>query len=190
MEILDSVLLVDDDEISTQFHESLIKQLKLTRHIISKKNGKEAFEFIRNKYDSNRQLPTLILTDLSMPVMDGFDFIRKVRGSDLLGVKKIPIAIVSASEMEKDKKILEELGTPLFVQKPLDKVKFLHILDSTIVPLLSPEHQRIIIERQKVLEKQKLHLMQENEVLKKSPENIKRAKQHLGEKFFKYRNSY
>src|SRR4051812_23817322 len=97
MKVLDSVLLVDDDEMSTRLHENLIKELGLTRQVIARKNGRDALNYIKSTYTSNQKLPALILSDLSMPVMDGFDFIHEMKNSELLGVKNIPIALVSVS---------------------------------------------------------------------------------------------
>ncbi len=91
MQVLESVLLVDNDEVANKLHEGLIKELGLSRTIVSKKNGKEAFDYIETSYRSLRQLPSLILVDLAMPIMDGVELIEEIKSSELLSVNKTPL---------------------------------------------------------------------------------------------------
>lgn len=73
----------------------------------------------------------LIITDLLMPVMDGFELIEVVRSTTSL--RSIPIIVLSAKELHADKMGSGEIGADAFIQKPCKA----HELTSTINHLLS-----------------------------------------------------
>lgn len=183
--LLESVLLVDDDEIANRLHEDLINELGLTRQVLVKSNGKEAIDFLKDLYKKNAQLPSLILADLCMPVMDGFDFLKTVRSSKLLGVKNIPIAVLTVHEQEVHRNRINDLGSYPFIPKPLDQFKFFEILHSTVIPQLSPEHLKVILERQKYLEDKKAYLIRQNTILKDTLASIRQRRIELEEKLSK-----
>lgn len=129
---LDSILLVDDDEISNRLHERLIRKLNLARNVFVKRNGKEAFDFIKERYYGSRSLPSLIVLDLSMPVMDGHDFLKEICQSNLLYVNRIPIAILTNSAHKDDIKKVKEIRNCFYVTKPLTEEKLLQMVEATM----------------------------------------------------------
>ena len=186
MEVLDSVLLVDQDKTSRDYHEKLIRNIELSRSIYTIENGREAFNFINTSYKKNRQLPSFIIADLSTLLTDNFDFIKQLENSDLLGVKRIPLAFLSpASNVERDLENLKRIYP--FTSKPLDEIKLFHILHTTIIPLLSIQHQKAIMERQKFLEDQYAYLMVENAALKENINQIKKRRQELEQQFSRFK---
>jgi DNA-binding response OmpR family regulator len=81
-------------------------------------NGKEALECVFNK-----RLPDLIILDIMMPKMDGYEVIRQLRESD--ATKHIPIIFLTAKSQKKDVLKGIELGGSDYVVKPY-KFKDLH----------------------------------------------------------------
>lgn len=69
------ILLVDDDESVIFFHKLLIQKLEITDELIIKKNGKEAIDYLREQ-GGGALMPSLILLDIDMPVMDGYEFLE------------------------------------------------------------------------------------------------------------------
>ena len=132
MKGLDSILLVDDDSIANHLHERLIKKLKLGRQVYTKTNGREALKFIEEQYYSSRTLPSLIILDISMPVMDGIDFIKEICQSNLLYVKRIPIAILSNSVHAEDVRRVNEVRPCFYVAKPLTEAKLNVIIENAL----------------------------------------------------------
>jgi CheY-like chemotaxis protein len=63
-----------------------------------------------------RSLPDLILCDLTMPVMDGFETISRVRSDPVL--RLIPITVISGSVSEADESRAKSLGANSFIGKP------------------------------------------------------------------------
>lgn len=106
-----SVLIVEDDNIGMGMIESLLKPSKCK--IINAVNGKEAVETSKVNPDID-----IILMDLKMPVMDGFDATRAIRKvySDL------PIIALTAYSLQKDKKKALIAGCNDIITKPISKV--------------------------------------------------------------------
>lgn len=189
MEILDSVLLVDDDESANFFHRNLIQNMGVAREIVEAGNGRQAIRFIEENYYGLRQLPSLVLLDLAMPEMDGIELIRQLKSSNLLAVNKIPLAVVTISTSEKDQKAVHELGDFIYVTKPLNEAKFLDIIKTAVVPtLLSSEKRRHINELQKELEQQMGFLKQQHQWLKERQKEIIQFTSEIREKIRKFRN--
>lgn len=128
MILVDSILLVDDDESSNFMHKLLINHLNVAREVFSVVNGREALEFIEKRYYSFQSLPSLILLDLNMPEVNGFDFLKRMLDSRLLYVKNIPVAILTSSDLDQDINKVKELGDFTYVLKPLREEKLLEII--------------------------------------------------------------
>jgi CheY-like chemotaxis protein len=75
-------------------------------------NGADGFE----KLNTDEAPPNVIFLDLNMPVMNGTEFLRKIKAIDKL--KNIPIVILSTSSEEWAIKEVQALGVQHFVTKP------------------------------------------------------------------------
>jgi len=113
---------VDDDENILEVMDSILKR-KL-KSVYTAKNGKEALELIREIK------PDIVITDINMPIMDGLEMIKAVRGFGN-GFTDIPIIAVTAY---RDEEYFTELAD-IYLYKPI-KVK--ELLD-TIEELVSKE---------------------------------------------------
>ncbi|MDD4227562.1 MAG: PAS domain S-box protein [Mariniphaga sp.] len=102
------VLVAEDDEISYQYLDVVLKREKIM--IIHAANGKEAVEAFRSDRDIS-----IILMDLKMPVMDGFEATRAIR---LLN-KTIPIIAQTAYAFSGDKERAIEAGCNDYIAKPI-----------------------------------------------------------------------
>src|ERR1700712_1618420 len=100
MKKLNTVLLVDDDRITNFINQRLIEKLNITQNVTALLNGKEAIDYIKTTNLEKKQLPDLILLDINMPVMDGFEFVNSFRA--LLYEKKVIIVMLTTSSNEKD----------------------------------------------------------------------------------------
>ena len=87
------ILVVDDVKLNRKLIKSFLKDYK-ELELLNAKNGIEAIEVARRKH------PDLILLDLKMPVMDGYEAARIMKNDPEL--KSIPIVTVTASAMKKD----------------------------------------------------------------------------------------
>ncbi len=106
-----SVLVVDDIEINRNLIKEYLSDFNI--RIFEAKNGKEAVDLTRSKK------PDLILMDLKMPVMDGYNAIKIIKDDELTA--PIPIIALTASAMKGSKERAEGIGSEGFLTKPVSK---------------------------------------------------------------------
>ena len=103
------ILIVDDVPLNILLVRKMLGLF--TFKVKTAANGQQALDMISN------EVPDLMLLDLMMPGIDGFEVIRRVRASD--DTKDLPIIILSALNSEADIVKGMELGANDFVNKPI-----------------------------------------------------------------------
>jgi signal transduction histidine kinase/CheY-like chemotaxis protein len=104
------VLVVDDRWENRSVVINLLEPIGLT--VLEASQGQEALE------KAEFCLPDLIITDLQMPVMDGWKLLKKIRQSETL--KQIPVIISSASVFEEERQKSFQAGGTDFLAKPVE----------------------------------------------------------------------
>ncbi|AXI99884.1 Response regulator receiver domain-containing protein [Cyclonatronum proteinivorum] len=97
-------LLVDDDRIVLMLHEASLIRNKVTSEPKSFLNGPEALAYIREQYPKGKHF--VILLDIYMPEMDGWEFIETLRDEDM--IERSHIIIVTSSVDIPDRLKVEE----------------------------------------------------------------------------------
>ena len=103
-----TVLIIEDDRDIVEMVEYNLKEEGY--ETLSALNGEDGVELAR------RQQPDLIILDIMLPIMDGFEVCRTLRSNDVTA--QIPIIILSAKSQETDKVVGLELGADDYVTKP------------------------------------------------------------------------
>ena len=118
------LLLVEDDEVTNYLHTFLFRDMNMAEEVHSVLNGQEAIDYI--KTCSKEDQPDLILLDINMPLMDGFEFLGHLENLDVN--ENIVILMVSTSiiprDIERSKQFKKISG---FIGKPLTKEKMLKL---------------------------------------------------------------
>ena len=116
------ILVIDDDElILLLVKEYLIKDYDVTAFT----SPTQALDFMFKSLT-----PDLIILDLLMPVMDGWETLKKIGTYSFLMF--VPIVIISSLGDEKTKKQALELGARDFIKKPFIKEEFLKRIDAVL----------------------------------------------------------
>lgn len=107
-----SILVVEDNELN---REMLCAMLEDRYNVLQAENGKEGLEVLQENY---RDISIIVL-DVQMPVMNGYEFLHAVKDDDLL--REIPVIVATgSSDIEEEERCLE-LGATDFVIKPYKK---------------------------------------------------------------------
>lgn len=105
-----TILVVDDRWENRSVLLNLLQPLGF--RMIEAQHGQEGLDFLQT------ERPDLVITDLSMPVMDGFEFLKQVRKSETL--KQTKVIVSSASVAQLDQRMAIENGGDDFLPKPVD----------------------------------------------------------------------
>lgn len=112
------LLLVEDDGDDLRLVLLGFRLQKFEPEIVVAKDGKEALEILLSDRAASRPLPQAILTDIKMPRMDGLELLRRLKSEPSLG--EIPVAILTSSDHESDRKDAMSLGAAHYLRKPSD----------------------------------------------------------------------
>ncbi|HBA50968.1 MAG TPA: hybrid sensor histidine kinase/response regulator, partial [Lachnospiraceae bacterium] len=125
MKLTDSknILLVDDNEINLEIEAEMLKDAGF--FVETAENGKIALEKIAQSFPGTYDL---ILMDIQMPVMDGYQATRAIRQIPNPGLARIPIIAVSANAFEEDRRKAMECGMNAHLPKPLDMGQLFEVM--------------------------------------------------------------
>jgi CheY-like chemotaxis protein len=107
-----SVLLVDDDEDYYYLAKEAFQEAGLTESFSWVKGGEELFQYLETK------TPSIILLDLNMPRMDGFEVLKRMKQDPRF--RRIPVVILTTSKADADAIRSYDLGAASFISKPID----------------------------------------------------------------------
>ncbi len=133
MKKLNKVLLVDDDYISNFLNKLLIRDMNLADKTYFATNGEEALEFIKENCTTNdgEELASdcldLILLDINMPVMNGFEFLEEFYKIENRNNNIYIIMLTSSSDF-KDMQKAKNYNVAGFINKPLTEEKINNIV--------------------------------------------------------------
>jgi CheY-like chemotaxis protein len=119
-----AILVVDDEKIIRIF---LDKTLGKNYDVVCKENGSEGLEWIQS---GNK--PDIIISDLHMPEMDGYGFLKQIRSDHATG--KIPVIMLSGMESSEEKSKCLQLGANAYLTKPLNMAQLKSIIEDLLNP--------------------------------------------------------
>ncbi len=178
------ILIVDDNKENLYLLESMLKGIGY--EVVLAGNGAEALEKLRTKSVD------MIISDVLMPVMDGFKLCKEVKGKDEL--KNIPFIFYTATyKDERDEKLALKLGADKYILKPAEPEDLIKIIQGVIrdveegkfepkEPALAEEKEVFKLYSERLvnkLEKKMLDLEKEIIVRTQAEEALKKAQDEL-----------
>lgn len=133
---LKKILLVDDDDTSNLLTTMVISDMNITEGVDVASNGEEALNYmIENCHNivagEQKKCPGLILLDINMPIMDGFEFLEAYKSRlDIDG--KIPVVMLSSSSNSKDFDRAKTFDVKGYIVKPLNEEKLQQALANAL----------------------------------------------------------
>jgi CheY-like chemotaxis protein len=123
------IWVIDDDAIYQTIINKLIQKSGVFSAHSAFINGKEAIGALNNSLENNDIIPDIILLDINMPVMDGWEFMEEIKSIKSKISKKIIIYIVSSSialeDKNKSKTFTDIIG---YIPKPISVADLLSIV--------------------------------------------------------------
>ena len=142
MKKLKKVLLIDDDTISSWLNQTMLERTGLVEHVECIYEGQLAIEYLKqnclNALMPAPSCPDLIFLDLDMPIVNGFDVLEALQGSENCAWL-IPdrIIVLTTSINQKDLEMAKEFPILDFLVKPLTETKITGVLADTINRLVN-----------------------------------------------------
>lgn len=114
-----NILIVDDDSIANFLIEKIVQSTGLARNIYKALNGKEALDVFFRHITNSSPIPDVVLLDLNMPIMNGFEFLQAFSQLDFHGKKDVLIVLVTSSNNPSDIEKSRSFGIRHYITKPL-----------------------------------------------------------------------
>lgn len=124
-----TLLLVDDDEIIVYLTQRIISETKLVELMNVFRNGKEAYDYISENRKNPDALPEIIFLDISMPIMNGWEFLDHFHKIKPEVEKSITIYVITSSTSSEDMNRARQISEVHdYLIKPVTKANFIEII--------------------------------------------------------------
>ena len=122
-----SILMAEDNSDDVMITKRALKKGQIINPLYIVNNGEEAIEFLykKGRY-TDAPTPSLMLLDLKMPRMDGFEVLGKLKGDNRF--RKMPIIVLTTSDRDKDIKRAYDLGCNSYICKPVNFENFIKVV--------------------------------------------------------------
>jgi CheY-like chemotaxis protein len=120
-----TILLAEDDPGHARLIEKNLRRANVTNEIVFATNGQEAIDYLfcEGEYaNKKRASHMLILLDLNMPVLDGYQVLERVKVDER--TKHIPVIILTTTDDPREVKRCYELSCNVYITKPVDYEQF------------------------------------------------------------------
>jgi CheY-like chemotaxis protein len=115
-----AILLAEDDENDVFFMRRALQKAEIEYPLQMVTDGQQAVDYLsgEGQFGDREQfpLPSIILLDLKMPFLDGFEVLSWIGSQPAL--KHIPVVVLTSSAEERDRRKAEELGAKAYFVKP------------------------------------------------------------------------
>ncbi|TXC76077.1 response regulator [Luteibaculum oceani] len=127
--MLNKILLVDDDQPTNLLNTIIIERLNCCKEIVCKERGDLAIDYLQELFEKGELAPDLILLDINMPGMNGWEFLEAYDKLDQKAKAKVIIVMLTTSLSRTDSDKAKKIGIlKAFESKPLSKGKMAKIL--------------------------------------------------------------
>ncbi|MBI1824183.1 MAG: response regulator [Nitrospirae bacterium] len=120
------ILLIEDNPDDEELTRMALEKNSIKNRIVIAHDGVEALDYLFGNGSQSGldaiHLPDLILLDLKLPKLDGFEVLRRIRMD--AKTRLLPVVILTSSKEEQDKVSGYKLGANSYIRKPVDFTQF------------------------------------------------------------------
>jgi CheY-like chemotaxis protein len=128
MNLFKSVLIIDDDSINNFINVRVLKKLNVADEISVALNGREGIKYLVEHCVKHEVCPDLILLDINMPIMDGFEFLKNFLLLNIKDSEKAIVAVLTTSSNQGDRDEMGAMGVKHYLNKPLTEESIRNLL--------------------------------------------------------------
>lgn len=124
-----TILLVEDNPDDIELTKEALNYANILNEVVVATDGEEALEYLNRTASGPHPceaLPQVILLDLKLPKLDGFEVLRRIREDEKL--KRIPVIILTSSRQQEDIARSYDLHANSYIRKPVDFDNFLEAI--------------------------------------------------------------
>lgn len=126
-----TILLIEDNQTDIGLTQRAFEKCNICSKLIVKEDGQDALDYIFGARDSSEtidnELPRLVMLDLKMPRIGGFEVLRRIRQDTR--TRHIPVVVFTSSAEEKDIVTAYDLGANSYIRKPVDFKQFVELIN-------------------------------------------------------------
>jgi CheY-like chemotaxis protein len=140
-----TILLAEDDPGHARLVEKNMRRFNFTNDIVVVTDGQQALDFIRAEGEyagTTPPSPLLVLLDLNMPVLDGYQVLERLKSDER--TRRIPIIILTSTEDAREVERCYDLGCNVYVTKPVEYDQFseaIHKIGLFLMVVTVPEEE-------------------------------------------------
>ncbi|GGH35108.1 response regulator [Dyadobacter endophyticus] len=132
--MLEILCVIDDDKIFTYLLKRIIEKAKIAREIIFFENGRDALDYISLNRENTLKLPQLILLDINMPILDGWQFLNEYGKLKPDVPQPISICMMSSSvEVDDYNRAMGSGHVMDYLQKPVQIPSLKQVTDRVLL---------------------------------------------------------
>ncbi len=121
--------IIDDSDVNNYYTEDLLDEFEFTNSVSTFLRAQEGLTELMRRVDENDNIPNVILLDIRMPEMDGFEFIEELEYRLEERTIDTKIFILTSSKHRRDVEAFDKQSIACeFLNKPLNKAELLTVL--------------------------------------------------------------
>ncbi len=121
-----NILLIEDNPSDIELTRRAFAKARVTNELVVIEDGGRALDYLFGGESGSGlppdQMPALVLLDLKLPVVDGLDILRRIRGE--ARTRRLPVVILTSSREDQDVAQSYDLGVNSYIRKPVDFLQF------------------------------------------------------------------
>jgi len=120
-----TILLAEDDPGHATLIEKSLRRAHISNRLITVQDGQAALDYLfreGTRAGEERLRPTLVLLDLNMPVLDGYQVLERMKADER--TRRIPVVVLTTTDDPREVDRCYGLGCNVYVTKPVDYERF------------------------------------------------------------------
>jgi CheY-like chemotaxis protein len=121
-----TILLIEDNPSDVALTRRALERSHVSNAVVVAEDGQEALDYLfctgAHASRDPAEMPAVVLLDLKLPKLDGFEVLRRLRADER--TRRLPVVVLTSSSEEQDVAASYDLGVNSYMRKPVDFAQF------------------------------------------------------------------